>query len=300
MQKWTIQKCWNEVVNIEKYERKERDYISASDIGKPYLDRYYKMIGEPESNPISERVFRIFAAGIQYHSLVKGVFRKIGILMDFEQRVELPETEERVKIVGYYDLLVGGKVNKEKAKKDIEAELDWTPWQKSIALSISEYFVNTYPEGLEPTVIEVKSIHSNAMDLGYLKDGHIHYKFQLLTYLIGKKIEEGKLFYISRNDLTLAEYLVDLNQKPLVEAWEDDVNTMSRYYRNRQLPPREKDIIWDEERQRFIPNWRIERSPYFTKMTGFKDVKEWKVLLRPKLREQNKPFYKPRKKKGQP
>lgn len=288
---WSIVGIWNEEENLNRYEIKMRDYILATDVGKPFLDRYYKMTGEPETNPMEPRILRIFTAGNEFHFLMRRVFRKIGFLLDYEQRIEIPATSTSLKIVGYYDMKIGGKVNLIEAEKMINSE-DFSDFVKAKALKCAKYFAEKYPEGLEPTIVENKSVNSLAFvahqqGRGYLRDVYPHHALQLYTYLKATGIRQGRLLYISKDNLLIEEHLVSLGDKSWEELWQLDVKTMSDFYKNKVLPPREPDIVKDEK-GKYKPNWRIERSQYLTKITGFKDKKEWLKYAKGLAKEENK------------
>jgi len=295
---WSIIGIWNEEENLDRYEIKARDYINATDIGKPFLDRYYKMIGEPETNPFEPRILRIFSAGEEFHFLLRRIFRKIGFLIDYEQRIEIPATETLLKVVGYYDMKLGGNVNLVKAEEAINKE-DFSDFIKAKALKIAKYFAERYPNGLEPVICEVKSVNSLAFvahqhGKGYLKDVYPHHVLQIYTYLKATGIRQGRLLYISKDNLLIEEHLVNLNDRNWENLWQLDIKTMSDFYRNKVLPPRESDIVKDEE-GKWKPNWRIERSTYLTKITGFKDKKEWMEYAKNLAKEENKKSKKSKK-----
>ena len=288
-QKLDIAQLWNESLEQERYEVKERNYINASDIGKSMLDRFYKMKGIPETNPYDYRVLRIFAAGNEFHHLLKKVFEKIGILIDSEQRIEIPATEKTLKIVGYYDLNLGGKINTEQAEKRIK-EYEFSFYVEQKALRLAHYFKEKYPQGFEPTICEIKSVHSNAFwsKKYYLAEAYPWWKLQIYTYLKALNISEGRLFCISKDDLSLIEYIIRYPDKILEEKWVKDVEAISNYYLKNIEPPKEPEIIFNETKKKYVINWMLARSPYFTKITGFTDTEVWGEELKEKIKQLNK------------
>lgn len=290
---WSIVGIWNEELEQNRKEVKERDYISASDIGKPYLDRYLKMNGVPETNPFEPRVLRVLAAGDEFHAILRRFFRRLGLLIDYEKRVEIPATEKTLKVLGYYDLMVGGKVNVEEGNKAIEEE-DFTPFLKEKAKRILNYFAEKYPDGIKPIICEVKSVHSasfwrfqNEQKSGYLTEIYPHYELQLYTYLKATGLNEGRILLISKDDLTIAEFVVMYPNKRLEEKWREDVEKMSYYYLTKTMPPKEPDIVYDEKVKKWKINWRVERSPYLSYITKLsKD--EWLKKVKKELALKNK------------
>lgn len=295
-QKLNIQEIWNKELETFKREPKERNYISASDIGKSYLDRWLKMKGVPETNPFEPRVMRIFSAGEQFHWLIRKVFEKIGLLINAEQIVKIPATEKILAIIGYYDLLLGGKVDKQKGFEAIKG-YGFSPFIEQKAINLLNFFANEYPNGFEPIICENKSVHSNAFwgfqeGKGYLVNAYQHQELQLYTYLKALNMKEGKLLLISKDDLSLAEYIVKNPTEKLEKLWKEDIETISKYYLENIEPEREPDIVFDETKKKWVSNWKIERSVYLTRITGCKDKNEWLEKIKPELKEKNKEFKK--------
>lgn len=291
-EKVNIQEIWNKELEIFKREPKQRNYISASDIGKSYLDRWLKMKGEPETNPFEPRVMRIFSAGDQFHWLIRKVFEKIGLLINAEQMVKVAGTDKLLPVIGYYDLLIGGKVDKIKGMEAIK-NFGFSPFIEQKAIALLNYFAETYPNGFEPVICENKSVHSNAFwgfqeGKGYLTEAYPHHELQLYTYLKGLNMKEGKILLISKDDLSLAEYIVKNPTERLEKAWKEDIETISRYCIENIEPPKEPDIIFDEPKKKWVSNWKIERSIYLTRITGCKNKEEWLAKVKLELKEKNK------------
>jgi len=116
-----IAEHWNLIVKRDKQSGiKPRDYISMSDLGKPYIDRWYKMKGEQPSNPFEDRVLRIFDAGRTMEFIVLRALTLAGILNKKQQYVEIPPTEKTLRCLGYLDCTIGGIVDWNEQLKKIE------------------------------------------------------------------------------------------------------------------------------------------------------------------------------------
>jgi len=258
---WSVQKIWNDITEVEKREPKVRDYISFGNIGKDdYWSRFMKMKGIPESNPFEGRVIRIFQAGETFHDLVKGVFRSAGIYIfsqdDLNEKgerdwSEIPATKTQLKQFGAFDILVGGKPDLEKAMRWIETS-DMTEFQKDKAIKIAEYFSDKFPNGLKPMIYEIKSINSQAFwgKKNYLHEAYPHHRHQLFGYLKANhknpemlkrveeagikvdSIDEGRLLYISKDDLVMAEFPISIYNESLIASYKNDIDTMSGYILN--------------------------------------------------------------------
>jgi len=241
-EKLIIQEIWNKELETFKREPKERNYISASDLGKSYLDRWLKMKGIPETNPFEPRIMRIFSAGEQFHWLIRKVFEKIGLLINAEQMVKIPTTEKTLTVIGYYDLLIGGKVDKQKGLEAIKS-YEFSPFIEQRAISLLNFFAEEYPNGFEPVICENKSVHSNAF-----------WGFQ-----------EGK--------------------EKIEKSWNKDIETISKYFLENIEPPKEPDMVFDETKKKWVANWKVERSPYLTRITGCKDKNEWLKRVKEQIKE---------------
>lgn len=281
---WSIQDIWNKKVVSNQRPPKVRDYISASDIGSPFIDRYYKMKGLAPTNPFDERTLRIFDAGKNWEQMLVRIFKMAGILISTQNAIEIPATKDKLKVIGFLDCILGGKPDPVQAKKAIQETLarfgldEKDEFMEQRALGLVDELSKQFPKGLSPIVAEIKSVnsmafwaHKNADSKGYFK-GYPHHKLQLLTYLLGKPtddegnvITEGRMFYVSKDDLCLQETEVKMDQR-LLALWEQDIKTMTKYIQDDVVPPVEDDIIWNEDKKSYEINWRVGRSPFLTKI----------------------------------
>lgn len=312
LETWSIQGIWNDISNMERKEPKQRDYISFGDVGKKdYWSRYMKMTGVPESNPPDTRVMRIFQAGHEFHDLIKTVFKKAGIFINSQdddkegqpQFTIIEGTDKILKQLGKYDILVGGKPDKEKAFKWIE-QSDLSDFMKEKAKKITEFFADKFPNGLKEMIYEIKSINSTAFwgKKDYLYEAYPHHKLQLWGNLKGNNISEGRLLYVSKDDLSVAEFPIFLNDKNLEREYMKDVEAMSYYIMNKIEPPKPSYVVFNKRKiysfqndkkkykikGSYEINWEVIRSSYFTKMTGLKTDKELEMLVKDEISEKNK------------
>lgn len=290
MKRLTLEKVWNSSLNLEAWPVKKREYIRASELGKPYLDRWYSMKGIEPTNPFEERVRRVFAAGDQFHWLIRKVFEKAGLVKDFEGEVKL-ELKDALPLIGHYDILVGGIVDWDKARKNIK-EYGFSEPVEQRALKLVDYLEKEFKEGVPEVIYEVKSVNSIAFwgwqnGTGYLQEAYEHHKMQLYAYLLATGIKEGRILYVSKDDLTLLEHVILLDDDLLREKVEKDINEFSKYWFENKRPPKEPDIVFDEAKKKWKPNWKIERSLYLTKITGL-SKEEWLKKTREKVNKKNK------------
>ncbi|HNV61391.1 MAG TPA: hypothetical protein PKN54_00440 [Candidatus Cloacimonas acidaminovorans] len=286
---WQIKILWNESLKLTRSERGARDYIYASDIGKPFLDRYYSMIGEPITNPFDTRILRVFEAGNLFEWVVKRVLIRAGLLLDY-QKPCLIEPKGLLKVSGRLDFIAGGKPDWDKIQQQIKQE-EYLPENLS---RLSEQLVfelsKAYPNGLPECIPEVKSVHSLAFwaHLESLKKAYPHHRLQTYSYMKSEGLP-GKVLYISKDDLCLEEVDIEYPNKELEDAWMEDVSKMTHYFTKRIVPPREPDIIFSEEKQEWVVNWKVGRSLWLSKITGM-TREDWEPYAEKLARKKNKEF----------
>lgn len=298
--KWTISELWNDLLTTQR-EIKPRDYIYASEIGQPFLDRYLKMKGTPYSNPFDPRTLRVFDCGhIFEEEVMVRIFKLLGIFISSQKRLVYQE-EGLLPVVGKHDPKIGGIINIEQSDKEINrkdeetGEYHYSDWIRSRAIALRESLIQKYPNGMRILTSEIKSVNSNAFwshknqdpITGFFK-GYDHHKLQLFNYLMSENEEEGRIFYISKDDLTLMEAPVYRNDDSLYKLWRQDVAIMTDLYNKGVEPEAEEYIFYNPDKQKYEINWAILRSNYFTYITGWKDKKEWENYMRKVIAEKNR------------
>jgi len=310
--KWSVMGFWNQMLGLTKrYPPKVRDYISPADLGKDYWSRYQKMMGIEPTNPFEDRVLRIFSAGDEFHHLMKNVFKALGIFINSQDDPDkegkkqysiIPATEKALKVLGSYDVLAGGKVDIEQTERQCHI-MNFSDFVTERTLMMAKFLQENYPDGLPTLLYEIKSINSLAFwnKKDYLTEAYPHHRLQCFAYLKANNIPEGRILYVSKDDLMTAEFPIYLNDEKLNKAFEEDREQMSYYIFNKQEPPKPDNIIFDPykkfrfqfNKKKYVIegcfdfNWEIARSQYFTLMTGMKSVDEWKDKYENELKEKN-------------
>ena len=304
--KWSIQGIWNDNLNLTKRrEPKVRDYISPSDLGKNYWERYQKMMGVPEERQFEDRVLRIFSAGDEFHNLLKNVFKACGIFINSQDDSGwsiIEPTKNHLKMLGKYDVLAGGKPNHDKAKQLCE-QMEFSDFVKERTLLMVEKLIEKYPNGLPELIYEVKSINSMAFlhKKGYLQEAYPWHTLQCYAYIKANNIQEGRVLYISKDDLITAEFPVFLNDKKLVEKYDKDMTEMSEFIRKKQEPPKPDNVVFNKRgkirfqknKEKYVitgcyeKNWEIERSMWPKRLTGFKNLEDWVGSIKGEIKDKN-------------
>lgn len=220
-------------------------------------------------------VHRVFEAGNLYEWLVRLVLLRSGILRS-EQKVVSIKSDKHLEVVGRLDFIGGGKSDWKQAN-DVVLQLKdlcFPMRMMTIAEKLIDSLKQKYPEGMKELLIEVKSVNSLVFWRHNKKEGeqplmkaYPHHVLQAYTYMKALEFDEGRILYISKDDLTLAEVRI-VKDEQLEKDWNDDVETMSCDYRNKLVPYKEDDIVFNKDKMKFEVNWQVARSSYLTKMTG--------------------------------
>lgn len=277
---WTFTDLWNQSVLSENRELKERDYCWASEIGGPMIDRYLKMKAVPYTNPPNIRSLRKFEAGNVMEWIVRFVLTRAGIIREFQEEVWV-EYDGLLKVKGKLDFLAGGFLDADRATADIS--------QLGLPQSIrdsSMYMVKKLSEvyegkALKTMVLEIKSCSSFVMDMMEVTEkpikNHVH---QLFHYVKGLDLDEGHLAYICRDDMRMMEFPV-FNPSGAEANYISDLMQITEYVRSNTMPPKENNVMWDQDQGKFKKNLGIEYSPYLTKIYGFETPRNYSDAVSP-------------------
>jgi hypothetical protein len=268
-----ISNIWN--TSIEQKEERAitpRNRIWASELGKANIDIYLKMKGVEVTNPFDARAKRKFEAGNLFEWIIKLVFQRCGIYQLSQEWVG--NSEYGLDVSGKLDHLIGGQVDYEKSKKEIEA-LGLPELFTRSSEKIIEYFATNYPNGIPVQGVEVKSTSSFGIEKVYATEkamaGH---DLQAFHYAYNKNIP-FTLIYICRDDLRMAEIPIEPDSKELLDRYKAKIEKVAGYYHQNIEPPLEPAIIFDETVKRFSKNYNIEYSSYLTRNYKFINAQEF-------------------------
>ncbi len=288
---WSIENIWNNLITNER-QQEPRNYIRASELGKSYLDRYLAMKGIKRDTPYSPRILRVFDSGNIFEiEVMERIFKLLGIFISTNREVYI-KRGNYLPIIGHHDPKVGGTINYHQALTNIGRD-DVSPWLKLRATALLERLMKEYPHGMRVLTTEIKTVNSQAFwakknkddKTGFFK-GYPWHKLQLWTYLQTDE-NDGRIFYISKDDLTIKEQNVSRNDKEIEKLWKKDIGKMTYYYRKNIEPPPEKDIIFNEEKGEYVLNWKVGWSPYFKRITGFSVLEDWQKKFEGELKRYN-------------
>ena len=277
---WTFTDLWNQSVLSENRELKERDYCWASEIGGPMIDRYLKMKAVPYTNPPNIRSLRKFEAGNIWEWVVRFVLQRAGLIREFQEEVWV-EYDGLLRVKGKMDFIAGGHLDREKAIADI-SELNLPPSLVASSKFIVEKLAEKYgADPLKVIVLEIKSCSTFVMDMMEITEkplsNHVH---QVFHYMKGLDMDEGHLAYICKDDCRMQEFSI-FNPSKAETNYISDLMQMTEFYKSNTMPPKESNVMWDQDQGKFKKNLGIEYSPYLTKIYGFETPRNYSDAVSP-------------------
>jgi len=260
---WNIKDLLGDLMGATAETKPEaRAEIWASDLGKPYVDRWLQMKGVPYSNPPTGKDLVTFFLGKQIELGIEQMLTRCGIAFKTQDRLAI-RLKDCLPVVGRPDIVV--KVaNWQEVMAAVDENLTEqgagrSEVQRQALKGLLALWQKRCPEGLLSTVFEVKSLNSAAFKYHRgsegLSNAYPHHRLQLFTYMRSLNLAEGHLVYVARDTGWIEEVVVRPTEE-LEQAWLHDVQTMSRYYLNEQRPPLEPLKVDGKD------NWRVSYSRY--------------------------------------
>jgi len=285
---WSFAGIWNRSLEVrDERPLKKRDVIWASEIGGAYIDRYLKMNAIVPSNPFDPRSLRKFEAGRIFEWIVEMVLVRAGLLISKQDWIPY-QYPNLLQVNGKLDHLAGGTPDYEKSREILE-KTTLPEFIKKAAIAVVDSLAESHPSGLEHIILEIKSVGSlmfHRYDT-YRKADNKH-ELQIFHYLKGVDMPEGHIIYISKDDLCLTEIGVFKDTERLENAYRGDIEAMTYYIQNKEMPPKEPEITFDEITGRFSSNWKIAYSSYLTQIYGFKNQAEFDEKNKPLVARWNR------------
>lgn len=186
-------------------ELKPSEHFRVSDMGKCMRMRFWKRQGK-KGIEIEPRVLRIFEIGTIVHERMREILEEKNVLVSAEETIELNGFQ------GHYDGIIRLK------------------------------------DGL--ALCELKTVHSGKFS--YLLNSNQrdeHYEAQLMTYMKilregdYPQLRDGRLIYLSKDDLRIAEFGFTWSEK-----WDkkitEEMEQLNQYWADDELPPAQPPQKW--------------------------------------------------------
>jgi hypothetical protein len=295
---WSFFQVWNESLE-QREERpiKTRNNLWASELGKSDVDLYLKMKGVKPSNPFDARSLRKFEAGNIWEWIVGLVLKRAGVLMDTQEWVS-HQYPGLLEVTGKLDYLAGGSPDWEKAQFEIH-ELGLPETLEKASERIISHFYETYPQGLKPIVLEIKSCAGTMFDrYSNSNQASANHRLQAFHYIKAKDMPEAHIVYISKDDCRMLEIGV-MNPSAVESEYKNTIGNITEYIKRgdgvdlqsaspltikthlndigMKIAP---EIEFSEDFGKFSLSWQVKYSGYLTLLYGYENQahfdNEWK------------------------
>lgn len=273
---WTFAGIWNKSleVDIDKREVEPRDYLWASEIGKPEVDIWLRMKGVEPTNPPNPRSLRKFEAGNLWEWIVQLILLRSGIMHDSQVRVK-HKYDGLLEVSGKIDFLAGGDFQFDKAKDMMEV-IQLPPRVDYAMKQIISYLQDNYPDGLTKKAMEIKSVSSFVMNACEITEkpmeGHL---MQAYHYTKHPDVDRTDLVYICRDDCRMMTFPILENHSIYEEKYFNYIKTYSENYLKEEMPKPANPIEFSESEGRFSLNRQIGWSGYLSLVYGFESQMEF-------------------------
>lgn len=253
MSDWSLSKVWNACLDTDRQRQYEpRDYIWASELGRGYYDRYWKMHGRKPTTPPNLRARRKFEAGNLSEWVVLQVLRRASLLRTTQDHIIFDNGD--MKVTGRCDFIAGGK-----PKLD-----DMTDLPEGLAEVSQAVIERLHEHGeLDEQILELKSC-SGMMFEHYVLAPSKNHALQLFHYAHSLN-KPGRLVYLSRDDLRMVEWTISPDSEEWLALYNDDLSKMADVYKVAEDDIeafKEPALVYADGK--FKKNFEIEYSSYLT------------------------------------
>lgn len=233
---------------IKSWINEPRDYLWASEIGKPHYDIYHKLIGTKPDNPITIEALGKIQAGEMFEEVYVNQLRNRGISVVTKIKCKL-KTRKYLTITGEVDCQVRREITE---IKSVNSNAFWHIQRKNSG----DWFTGFY----------------------------VPYYFQLITYLKAKRRKKGKLIFISRDDTTKAEITV-YNKKDTEKdkLWHQWMKEMTQFYKGKKEPPKipkfVKGKVYNRSTKEYDEVWELNKQLEYSNYRGRIVGMDWEDYL---------------------
>lgn len=270
---WSFADIWNDAVMRENRQLAERNYVYASEIGTPFIDRYYKMLATPFTNPPNMRSLRKFEAGNIWEWIISYVLTRCGILKSQQKHI-IVNLDGLLPVHGRLDFIAGGVPSLSAASKTI-TELGLPQSLEQATYQLIEKLV--YRHGtLDECIIEFKSCSTFVMDAMEKNQVPLsHHELQAYSYILGTSYDNAKLVYLCKDDCRMMEFDISRDNKEVEKRYIQDLTEMTNYFKTEVEPNPSPKILFDQITGKFKKNIFVEYSPYLNMIYGYETPREY-------------------------
>lgn len=271
---WNLAQLWNEVAYKSDRPMVPRDYIYASEIGGPFVDRFYKMKAIPYTNPPNKRSLNKFLAGRIWEYVVKQILISCGVYKHEEIKVDTVPYKNCLAVHGRLDFKAGGYIDQVEALENV-SRLHLPDFLYKIAARIIATLSGGY---LEEKILEIKAISTFAMDMVERRHCAVpQHSLQAYHYQRPGLIK-AEVCYICKDDSRMAQFGIDVDESE--KLYKQDIELMTKYFKKNKVPPPEPLVKFDMTLARFSKNLGVEYSPYLTKVYSFASPDDYRKSIK--------------------
>jgi hypothetical protein len=258
---WSFTQVWNEALDaMPERETEPREHIWASELGRGYYDRYFKMHGRQPTTPPNLRSRRKFEAGNLTEWVVQQILMRANVLRSTQDYII--NEDYGMKVTGRLDFLAGGEI-----QEIDESYLEGLPDNfKQYAQVTIARLKELYPEGMREQIMELKSCAGMMFDR-YEIAVSPHHALQCFHYSHNTKIP-GMVEYVSRDDLRMCAHPILPEHQGLLALYKQDIQRMKEVYEMSEAEVieamKQPLLTWDDQTQKFKKNFEVEYSLYLT------------------------------------
>jgi len=196
---------------LDKERSKEKKLATSwhpSSLGSCLTGAYLARIGIPPDIEFDDRTLRVFSMGRHIEDWLIELIEKSGTKVERGVRIEWPE----VNVTGYVDLII----EDEKGNK--------LPYEIKSRNSRSFWYMEKQGQG-----------------------ANRQHEMQLWTYLHCLKLEEGRLIYCSKDDLSLLEFIVRHDDVSIKEEVTEELEILNRALKENLPPKPSEEVNWKQK-----------------------------------------------------
>lgn len=271
---WNLAEIWNAVAFKPNKDLKPRDYIYASEIGMPFVDRWLKMKAVPYTNPPNSRSQRKFLAGNLMEFMVKQILIAAGVYRHDEVKVDAAPYEDCLEVHGRLDFKAGGHIDADVAMANLHG-LNLPDYLYDVGRKIIESLAG---KTLEEIILELKSVSSFAFDkVEKIGRPLPHNTLQGYHYQRNGGIT-ANIAYVCKDDCRMLQF--GINEAETEPIYRADIEEMTELFKKKKRPAPAPLASFDFLQGKFTKNIMVEYSPYLTMVYGFADPEEYRASVK--------------------
>lgn len=283
---WTLSQVWNAGTQKD-FGLQPRDYLWASELGKPYIDLWYKLKATPYTNPPDSRAKRKFESGNIWEWIIELILKRSRLIIEQRTRCEW-QYNGLMKVTGKADFIAGGSPGWEQARNEV-GNIGLPDFLEERAVQVIDYLENEYPNGMGVKPLEIKSVSAFMFEALENKSRALKiHRLQLFHYLKSLDMPRGDIIYVCRDDNRMMQIPIYLEDGATEHEYKTWIEGMTNAFRGETPPEPEKCIVFDDDMGKFTKNNQVAWSGYLTMIYGIENQAEFDNMYMSKASNWNR------------